>query len=217
MRDLLLAAERAGQPVGGPSRAVLAGAMREAQQAYLRTLLGRRSDGPSDEELRILRGHAGYLDLLGDEVGEDQASDAFFVAGTIFEWLARLGPGEPLTADVSSLATGAVGDLIRASLAYSSGKHDASSALAARRALVLFAERRDDHPITGAAARMILEFLAREFGSVLDTHLRYGDAVRVTLQDGFAGDIDWSAIALTSRAAEACSIASAACSPVPMS
>ncbi len=209
MRSLLSAASRTGDPVAGFSRVGLASALRRAQAAHLRALLQQPRRPLSEEDALNLRDHATYLDLLADEVGPDEAGDAHFVAGTIFEWLARIGPTRELTADAHSLTDGPVGDLIRASLAYSSGDHEASSSLAAQRALEQFEDRADDHPITHAAGLVILTFLARRFGDVLERHVEYGDTVRELRANGFASGVDWAAQALVSRIAEACSLTSA--------
>lgn len=209
MKDLLLALERAGQPRGGPGREPLAFALRDAQQAYLRAMLQMDEHDLAPAEAATLRRHADYLDLLGEEVGVDQAADAFFVAGTIYEWLARVGPARSTEMDLSSLTQGSVGDLIRASLCYSSGRHEASSALAAARALRVFEERHEQAGIWSAAARVVLQFLARDFARVLESHLAYGQAIQAVSRTGFSPQIDWARVGSLSRAAEGCAIASA--------
>jgi hypothetical protein len=208
MRQLLDGLERAGQRSTGPSRVELASAMREAQQAFLRIALGGEGE-LRGEPLRELRDHANYLELLAEEVGQDQALDASYVCGTILEWLARLEPDPEGEAYPRDLNSGPVGDLVRASLAYSAGLHEASSALAARRALTVFDGLPPRNPVFDSAARLILAFLARRFGDSIDAYVTYANAVRAYLPNP-AGPIgDWYQTGLLSRAAEAAASMSA--------
>lgn len=207
MREVLESLERAGQPSTGPSRADLADAVRQAQQAHLALLLQLDSDELPAEELQILRRHANYLELLAGEVGQDQAGDAYFVAGTIFEWLARLAPSEASADEASTLTRGRVGDLVRASLAYSSGRHEAASGLAARRASEIFLAEHYRPEVLHEAALVILRTLSRDFRGALAADAAYGRSVRAAEP---AADRDWAAIGLLSRVAEACAVHAAA-------
>ena len=210
MKDVLESAAQAGVPRDGPDRAILLDTMRRAQIAYLRVALGRRDPAIDTEDLDVLRRHAMYLDLLAEGVGTDQATDARHVVGTIYEWLSRLAPGEGPGAALPGLTRGKTGDLVRSSLAYSSGRHEASSAFAAQRALEAFEELRVDEPILLTTALTILRLLARRLAEAITGIEDYGRAIQDMLAAGPSTATDWPTIGLTSRIAEACACQAAA-------
>jgi hypothetical protein len=204
MRGVLESARQAGIAPHGLDRDELLDALRRAQIAYLRVALARAEPVLDPANLDALRRHAMYLDLLADSVGPDQASDARHVVGTIYEWLSRLSPSADETAAYPQLTRGRVGDLVRSSLAYSSGRHEASSAFEAQRALEAFAETPQGDPIAAAAASIVLRLLARRFAELLPAADEYGRAVQVAIAAGPSVDVDWPTAGILGRVAEAC-------------
>lgn len=201
--DVLESAARAGVPRGGLSRDNLLTAMRQAQVAYLRATLGHDDSGLDPAIAESLRRHAAYLDLLAEQVGDDQATDAWHVIGTIYEWLSRMTPTPVSHAAAPSLTRGAVGDLIRSSLAYSSGLHEASSALAADRALSSFVRLEVSDTVVQTAGLTILRLLARRFVEAIGGVAAYGAAVQTAIEADAGGDRDWPTLGILGRIAEA--------------
>ena len=90
--DVLDAALRAGMPAYGPEPEALSRDLQRAQASYLRAALGRTDLPITSAELGLLRQHAAYLDLKAEDAEPVLASDAWYVAATIYEWLSRLSP-----------------------------------------------------------------------------------------------------------------------------
>ena len=211
MRSVIDSAERAGQPPRGLERDALADALRRAQQAHLRASLQLDGAAVSLETLADLRRHATYLDRIATRVGPDQGADALFVVGTIYEWLARLQPAEAMGWELAALTRGRTGDLIRSSMAYAGGRHEASSALAGRRALVAFdADAPQLSPLVQAAARLMLQVLARDFAACLRTYPDYAAAVRDYVNGDVAGGVPEEDVGLIAETAEGCARTAAA-------
>ena len=204
MRGVFESARQAGVAPHGLDRDELIEALRRAQIAYLRVALARAEPVVDEANLDALRRHAMYLDLLADSVGPDQAFDARHVVGTIYEWLARLSPSADETAAYPQLTRGRIGDLVRSSLAYSSGRHEASSAFEAQRALELFADTPNGDPIAAEAASIMLRLMARRFADVLPAADEYGRAVQAAILAGPDVDVDWPTAGILGRVAEAC-------------
>ncbi|MEX1171255.1 MAG: DEAD/DEAH box helicase [Chloroflexota bacterium] len=201
--DVLDSAAIAGAPAFGPSEPDLLLTMRRAQVAYLRASLARAELPITEAQLQVLRRHAAYLDLRAERAEPAFATDAWYVAGTIYEWMSRLSPIEPEHADAPTLTRGAIGDLIRASLAYSSGLHEGSSAAAARRALASYRTLDVGHPIARAAGLMMLGLLGRDFVAVVDTAAAYGEAVQASLNPNPDPTAPWPSLGVLGRTAEA--------------
>ena len=204
MRGVLESARQAGISPQGLDRDQLLDALRRAQIAYLRVALAREEPVIDPANLDALRRHAMYLDLLAASVGPDQASDARHVVGTIYEWLSRLSPSAGGTAAYPQLTRGHVGDLVRSSLAYSSGRHEASSAFEAQRAFEAFAATPQGDPIAAAAATIMLRLMARRFAELLPAADDYGRAVQAAIAAGPNVDVDWPTAGILGRVAEAC-------------
>lgn len=210
MRDLLDSLAGAGQPADGPTRTELANAMRTAQAAYLRAMVGRPHEFDEDVAAQ-LRTHAGYLDLLAGEVGADQASDAYYVAGTIFEWLGTLAPSRHQASITDELTRGTAGDLWRAALCYSSGRHEAAAAVAASRAAQRIDPQEVEDSLLATAyrgVRVALLVLGRAFDAALTEYLAYAAAVNELKGDAGERRVahrpsDWSAVGLVGRLAQA--------------
>lgn len=208
--EVIDSALQAGFSPAGPSREELLTAIRIAQLAYVRASLGRNDDGLEQRHVDALRRHTSYLDLLALRVGPEQASDAWHVVGTAFEWLSTLSPTPDRYAAAPSLTRGPTGDLLRASLAYSSGLHEASSALAAERALQAFERLEVGDPIIRTAGRVILRFLARRHADALAAMDDYGQAVQAELAGIAESTVDWPTAGAISRIAEAAACQSTA-------
>lgn len=187
--DVFDAARRAGGPDGEPVGDPLLFAIRRAQASYLRTAIGRTDLPSTDEELQGLRSHAAFLDLKAEDAGADVASDAWYVAGTIYEWLSRLDPIPARYASAPSLTRGPAGDLVRASLAYSSGIHEGSSAVAAERALQAMLRLDGLTAYERAIAGTIMSLLSRRLPECLRHAVAYGSAVREAVT-GELADVD---------------------------
>src|SRR2546425_5221056 len=158
--------ERAGEARQGPSREAVLQALSEAEQAFLRATLQLEQRALQDETPRQLREHARYLDLIATEVGRDQRHDAYFTAGLIYEVLSSLTDAQQSDDWRSVLTEGPLADLLRASLMYGAGDHEASSTLAARRVARKLADLHGVNPILSSAARVLLHFLGRDFSAV---------------------------------------------------
>jgi len=207
--EVVDSALQAGFSPAGPTRDELLTAIRVAQLAYVRASLGR-DEGLEQRHVDALRRHASYLDLLALRVGPEQAADAWHVVGTAFEWLSSLSPTPDQHAAAPSLTRGPTGDLLRASLAYSSGFHEASSALAADRALQAFERLEIGDPVVRAAGRVILRFLSRRHLDALAAMDEYGEAVQAELAAPTDAVVDWPTAGAVSRIAEAAACQSAA-------
>jgi hypothetical protein len=201
--EVVDSALQAGLSPAGPSREELLAAIRQAQIAYVRASLGREQAELEQGQINALRRHASYLDLLALRVGEEQAADAWHVVGTAYEWLSTLAPTPDQHAAVPSLTRGPIGDLTRASLAYASGLHEASSANAAERALRAFERLPIPDRVIRAAGRVILRFLARRYVDALSAVDDYGQAVQDRLHSDDDPTIDWPMLGAMGRLGEA--------------